>query len=190
MHRHLRWSLWLLLFPVTAVLVSPVLGQKGSQQKPDPLAALAYPKTKKVSEYPAVPGPVGYVVYETNDPFEKVWRFYAEKVFPPGVKPPSLSLLEKLKETIKEKTEALLGKPSPYHAKVTNPTPGILRMMVTDPSGKRKEIVLADIILVDEKIGVFLRREENQSLHITICQREKKTVIVITLEKRSTPPPP
>ncbi|MFA0740987.1 MAG: hypothetical protein DFNUSKGM_001095 [Candidatus Fervidibacter sacchari] len=190
MHQHLRWTLLLLLFPVIAVLVSPVFGQKGSQQKPDPLAALAYPKAKKVSEHPAVPGPVGYVVYETSDPFEKVWRFYAEKVFPPGVKPPSLSLLEKLKETIKEKAEAMLGKPSPYHAKVTNPTPGILRMMVTDPSGKTKEVFLADIILVGEKIGVFLRREENQSLHITICQREKKTVIVITLEKRSTLPTP
>jgi|GEM_PF-780684 len=190
MHQHLRWTLLLLLFPVIAVLVSPVFGQKGSQQKPDPLAALAYPKAKKVSEYPAVPGPVGYVVYETSDPFEKVWRFYAEKVFPPGVKPPSLSLLEKLKETIKEKAEAMLGKPSPYHAKVTNPTPGILRMMVTDPSGKTKEVFLADHHPVGEKIGVFLRREENQSLHITICQREKKTVIVITLEKRSTLPTP
>ena len=190
MRQQLQASLWLLVFSVIAVWVSPAQGQKGSQQKPDPLAGLAYPKAKKVSEYPTTPGPVGYVVYETNDPFEKVWRFYAEKVFPPGVKPPSLSLLEKLKETLKEKAEAMLGKPSPYHAKVTTPTPGILRMMVTDPSGKTKEIFLADIILVGEKIGVFLRREENQSLHISICQREKKTVIVITLEKRSTPSPP
>jgi hypothetical protein len=190
MKQQLQVSLWLLVFSVITVGISPVFGQKGSQQKPNPLAGLAYPKAKKVSEYPATLSPVGYVVYETSDPFEKVWRFYAEKVFPPGVKPPSLSLLEKLKETIKEKAEAMLGKPSPYHTKVTTPTPKILRMMMTDPSGKTKEVILADIILPDKKSGVFLRREENQSLHITICQREKKTLIVITLDMRGTPLPP
>jgi hypothetical protein len=190
MRQQLQVSLWLLVFSVITVGISPVFGQKGSQQKPNPLAGLAYPKAKKVSEYPATLSPVGYVVYETSDPFEKVWRFYAEKVFPPGVKPPSLSLLEKLKETIKEKAEAMLGKPSPYHAKVPTPTPGILHMAMTDPFGKTKKLILADIILPDKKSGVFLRREENQSLHITICQREKKTLIVITLDMRGTPLPP
>jgi hypothetical protein len=48
MKQQLQVSLWLLVFSVITV-GTPVFGQKGSQQKPNPLAGLAYPKAKKVS---------------------------------------------------------------------------------------------------------------------------------------------
>jgi hypothetical protein len=119
----------------------------------DPLKEWSYPKAKRGLEGISQP-PLVWAKFTTTDAFEKVWKFYWQKVTEgaPVKLPPSIKSRTLYSEAPPEQKICA-------HFRDDNPT---------------------------ARMGVFVIREKQQTISITIVRRaeEKETVIVAALDLR------
>jgi hypothetical protein len=146
----------LVLFGVV-VTIAVVALVSGQVKKPnDPLADWAYPKAKRGLEGTNRP-PLIWTKFTTTDSFEKVWDFYWQKV----VKGAPVSL-----------------------------PPGVKSgTFYGGPSGDPKQQVVCAHYRDENpaaKVGVFVIREHQRTVSVTIVRRakERETTIIVVLDQR------
>jgi len=146
---------------VSVVVVVAVIGlvqvlQSGAPA--DPLKEWSYPKAKRGLEGTSQP-PLVWAKFTTTDAFEKVWEFYWQKVTEgaPVKLPPSIK------------------RPSINSGTLYSGAP---------PEQKTRAYFRDDNPTA--RVGVFVIREKQRTISITIVRRakEKETMIVVALDLR------